>query len=645
MHFPDSIIVKLVVPLTHFPFTALHIFTFLHCVTRLPACHCFLHIDAARLLFALSFLTHTSGLLLHLACHLSPFPNFVPLRYLDHIDLSASGCFLSTVVGIAASMSRNASTTAGMRTGNNQQQLDHHDESTLNTQHSTTVVPCIARSDPYNDVTNFCQNLWATKPELCMSVFDDLIPRATNNALATKEAEDAFISSFFTNRTIQENTPRFLKAVLVAISRYNHDQIVSCAEEWTIDNCELFEDHGIAEQMQMTTELSVFFDADFAKNHGGREPFLKRIMQYIQCNFESFREKARQEMAKRSGTQTTGSKALASPPLEPAMSLSVNKRGAEDVSPVKGDTAEQTAHSRVPVAAGPSDDLAMGQTTAHESVPINEYLDSANAPTRAPDPAPDRTFPSQSHTSPLRAMSQQFIPQAAGHGPRFTWAHQGPVHPRSQELQDGPAAVSPGRQGSTRAGCEPEEHTQQYSGGRHHGRASGSGSTSHAYMNPYSFHRAPQETDLRRDDAARQASGRPYESQAIWREKENAQMSTDGRRPFQNQPRNADVPYKTANAGFPRPERPYGARGPSGSFENNRRNSYQVAGRMSFGQSPLEPRGAHGGYDVERLRAGHLAALGSLERVDGRDIIAELGRIHPATITVLKKSTNVAFLR
>jgi len=129
--------------------------------------------------------------------------------------------------------------------------------------------------------------------EMCKNVFDDEIPRPQPGGLTTtKQEDDAYVERFFDGDTILINGYRFLKMALIAISQYNHTQIVNSAHEYFDNdkrNQELFEDAGTSQQMRTTTDITSFFDKKFIDDHN-HQRFLVRVMQYIQSNFDHFKQ-------------------------------------------------------------------------------------------------------------------------------------------------------------------------------------------------------------------------------------------------------------------------------------------------------------------------------------------------------------------
>lgn len=149
----------------------------------------------------------------------------------------------------------------------------------------------IIRSDPFQDLTPFIENLWNTRPEMCRSVFTDLFPRGENGQGATKDEEDTFVARFFNNEVIVEQSSRFLKQVLYCIALYNNTRVVSDAKKWKETHPDLFSDAGIVEQMLKTSRTRVFFDETDVKEHHNDEQFLLRMMRHVQYEITKARAK------------------------------------------------------------------------------------------------------------------------------------------------------------------------------------------------------------------------------------------------------------------------------------------------------------------------------------------------------------------
>ena len=110
------------------------------------------------------------------------------------------------------------------------------DQAELLEQHVPNIIPhdgsIILRQNAYADMRPFIEHLWEDRREMCCNIYLDQFPRGTTDRGATKEEEDAFLLSYFTDRDLHLQGGRFLKQVLYAIAKFNEDSVLSYAERW-----------------------------------------------------------------------------------------------------------------------------------------------------------------------------------------------------------------------------------------------------------------------------------------------------------------------------------------------------------------------------------------------------------------------------
>jgi len=117
---------------------------------------------------------------------------------------------------------------------------------------------------------------------MCRTIYTDIFPRGTNGAGASHKEENDFLSQYFTQHDILEQSPRFLKFVLFTIAVYNDGRVIEAAGEWKKAHADYFEDEGILSQMLEMTAIRLFFDEEDMKKMYNDKHLLERIMQHIQ---------------------------------------------------------------------------------------------------------------------------------------------------------------------------------------------------------------------------------------------------------------------------------------------------------------------------------------------------------------------------
>lgn len=141
----------------------------------------------------------------------------------------------------------------------------------------------IVRSNPYNDLRPFIEQLWLTRPEICRNIFPDQFPRGVNDRGASKEEEDEFILAYFTPDELHKQGGRFLKQVLYSIAKYNEDEVLVFAGRWAQGNPAFYESPNVEEATMHT-----FLGSQQSANHP--ESFLSRVVTVINYGLKMFRE-------------------------------------------------------------------------------------------------------------------------------------------------------------------------------------------------------------------------------------------------------------------------------------------------------------------------------------------------------------------
>ncbi|GAB7344784.1 hypothetical protein MBLNU457_3249t1 [Dothideomycetes sp. NU457] len=532
------------------------------------------------------------------------------------------------------------------------------------------VPPAIVRSNPQNDLTPFCAHLWETDTEMCKDVFDDEIPRPQPGSTTTTKAEDdAYVERFFDRDTILINGYRFLKMALIAISQYNHTQIVNCANEYFDNdktNQELFQDAGTAQQMRTTTDITSFFDKKFIEDHN-HQRFLTRVMQYIQCNFDHFKETY--------GTTDVSKVAMervnATPAGSPGPSETTERaRSADDgrvtptseadvgfpaslevpksrnsQTPIVSDRApvpvQASANTHVePVTQHDSDNTPSShQRQISEEQPIGrgespssnqrdpEVLDVERKSSRDADSSsgradPESTTPMHHHESrPSRELSAQrikeFVPnQSRVHssgsdrgyhtpGPRYEqMGHYAPTSAYNAPIH--PAEHVAYNTDQPQRNDQQRQNNRGRGGYSNRGRGRGQWSGNLHVLDHNQYQRLPAETfQIPQNQAPFPPSA--AERSENWRQKENGPPTMDAKRTFSDQPLSAPYGFGTDPMQQHLPFLPPGS-GPMRYAVTDRTNNSGGIPYHSYGHMipPSQERSVSDGSSLEGRREDHV---------------------------------------
>lgn len=524
------------------------------------------------------------------------------------------------------------------------------------------------RSNPQNDITPFCAHLWETDTELCRNVFDDEIPRPQPGSSTTTKAEDdAYVERFFDRDTILVNGYRFLKMALIAISQYNHTQIVSCANEYFDNdktNQELFQDAGTAQQMRTTTDITSFFDKKFIDDHD-HPRFLIRVMQYIQCNFNHFKE----TYSMTSGAEAAAEQVTTTPAGSPGRTESTERaRSANDgrITPVSevdiGIPASlevpKSRNSQTPVSNGGArarDQAAasiqvestaqqdINETTSshqqhvpgeqpirrEESLSSNqrdsqvEQKSSRGAESSSSRAEPGSITPMHRHESrSSRELSAQrikeFVPsQSRGHSsgsgrgyhtaaPRYEQTSY--FDPTSTyNVPNYPAEYADYNTNQPQRNDQPRQNNRGRGGYSGRGRGRGQGSGNLHVLDHNKYQRLPAQT------FQYQQSQAPFpptaaERSGNWRQKENGPPTIDARRVFSDQPLSAPYGFGTDPVQQHMPFLPIGS-GPMPHAVADRTNNSGGVPRHPYGRMmpPFQERSVSDGSSLEGRMESHVA--------------------------------------
>jgi len=512
-------------------------------------------------------------------------------------------------------------------------------------------IPSIARSNPEKDITSFCAYLWEYRPDICRDVFDDEIPRPQNGDLRTTKAEDdAYIERFFDKDTIAQNDHRFLKMVLIAISQYNHQQIVSCANEYfdkDKGNQELFQDPGTAQQMRATTDINAFFDRKFISDHQYPR-FLTRVMQYIQWDFDYFKKKYALSPTIRSAADEITTTPTGSPgsndftrqipgasdgrlsPISEVFPASLNvPRSRNSQTPIRvvqpgerdpaaekdqdddtptNDNKDKTPSDQRHVSGEESVNNGVPQPTDQGNTPtamLQSNSRRANASTERSNPESSTPTRPQQHT-PSRELSarriKEFVPgQAQGHGQgqgqTYGQGHRvadqrcghmtAPLPTIADVVPDHPSLDSYGQGYFQPARNDQPRQNTRGRGGYGQGRGRGRGFGSFV-VDPNSYQRMPAESVTFPQQRDRNHST-ASERSVNWREKENELQAVDRRPSISDQA--SSYPHAQ---GFVPPHQqiplpPHASGGTANVFANRTNNSAMMFRHASGqGQSPYQ---------------------------------------------------------
>ena len=411
---------------------------------------------------------------------------------------------------------------------------------------------------------------------MCRDVSDDEIPRPQlGNLTTTKEEDDAYVGRFFDRDMITIHGYRFLKMALIAISRYNHMQIVNCADEYfdkDKGNQELFQDPGTAQQMRTTTDITSFFDKKFINDHNFPR-FLTRVMQYIQYNFDQFK----QTYALSPTFRKVADEVTTTPTGSPGSSDSTKQMlSASDgrLSPISEVEVSFPATLNVPRSRNSQTPIRGAQANGHnlaaereqdDSTPIRdkseirhgglqntmqqdlqtagEHTNSRRANSSTDPSHPESTTPTrrQQHT-PSRELSAQRIKEFVPNQPRgpvqgqmYSQGHSGPdprfghiTHPLPTIADVVPGQPSEYFGYSTNQLPRNDQPRQSNRGrgayGQGRGRGQGSGSF---VVDPNSYQRMPADA-VNFPQYRGRTQSTASERSANWREKENENQVIDG---------------------------------------------------------------------------------------------------------------------
>ncbi|KAJ9623124.1 hypothetical protein H2203_006060 [Taxawa tesnikishii (nom. ined.)] len=178
--------------------------------------------------------------------------------------------------------------------------------------------PVIARSNPYDDLRPFIEQMWMNEEAECRSIFKDMFPSSRIEAKITKEMDDGFVLQFFTQQQLHQlGGPK-------PGSREKNKNVLS--------------DPHMLEFLE-TADFTAWFDED--ERSGRSEEFLKRAAKLIKYRALHYKESLAEEQEK-AVTQTAPEPQQIQPPL-------VNQ--TQSVSTVATGQRDALQESRTPPTA------------------------------------------------------------------------------------------------------------------------------------------------------------------------------------------------------------------------------------------------------------------------------------------------------